>query len=280
MKYFFALLITGIICSACTKEIPLKEIYPFEGEKIVVNAYLIPSESISVHVTKTVSPYELGEFDVSLHDAEVELYEDGVLISEMIPDEDNFYITQENVYPAVGKQYHFKVSHPTLDDVQTIPECVPAAAVINSVELIEIDELLRIQFNFLDNVEDDAYSLTVLSIDSLNSERARLTDFSIFENNPILCGVRSFYFDDSCFDEPSVTLNIDLERTREHLEYENRSILVSFYTRTESNYQYEISRNQLEDFYGFGDPAALFSNVTGGYGAVTAYNLQEYIIEL
>lgn len=279
MKHIFLLLLLLSI-SACTKEAPLENIYPFEGEKIVVNAYLISSEPIKVQITKTVSPYKFEPSAVNLPDAEVELYEDNIYIGNMIPDADNFYITAENIYPVVGKYYYFKVSHTELDDVETIPERIPVAVSADEVELIEDDGQLAVRFSFTDGTEDEAYSILISAIDTLGEIRSSLGNYGVFENNPALCGVYSSYFDDYCIDVESVTLNIDLFKNREYLNNENFDVLVRFYTLTTSCYEYEISRSRLEDFEGFGDPAILFSNVTNGYGAVVAYDLYTETIEL
>jgi len=56
LKYLF---FTIIIFSACTKEIPFEEQFPFEGEKIVLFAQLTPDNIIKVSVSKSYGTFDL-----------------------------------------------------------------------------------------------------------------------------------------------------------------------------------------------------------------------------
>lgn len=282
MRHILFILFLILLTVACTKETPLEQIYPFEGEKIVVNASLTPTRTIRVHITKSVSPYESGIPDIILSDVEVELFEDGNSLGIMIPDTGNFYISSDSLYPVVGRAYHFEVRHPVLDNIETIPELVPPRTLVDTVTITELNGRLEANFMFTDLPPDNAYLLKIVHIGNVCEYGCNMITDSPFENNPLLCGVGFFYFDDDCISENTLSFSVNLNPDAlQYIVPEGDNILFSFYTISESLYQYKVSEEKYNNYIpGFGDPPIVFSNVIGGYGAVLAHNTDIRMIDL
>jgi len=282
MKYLFFTLTLVLLLLSCTKETPVEELYPFEGEKVVINASLTPTRTIRVHITKSISPYASGPQEIALVGAEVELYEDGNSLGLMVADTDNFYISPDSLYPAVGKSYQFEVRHPQLEDVETIPEFIPPLTMVDTIITTQVNGIPKVNFTFTDLPSDDAYVLRIVHIGNVCDFGCNMIMGNPFENHPLLCEAKYLYFDDDCISENTLSFSVSLDpNDLQYLVPEGDKIQFSFRTISEASYQYKISEEKYDNYTpGFGDPPIIFSNVIGGYGAVLAYNVDIRMIDL
>lgn len=286
MKILNYLIFLAIVLAACTKEIPFDEQFPFEGERIVLFAQLNPDSIVRISVSKSFATFDLLLPDeLLLPDARVELYEDNNLVETLIYTDSSFFVSANELRPVPGKSYHFKVSHPELDDAESMPETIPDFVPINDFDFYEQGGEMVLDFSFTDNGNQTNFYMV-----SFWGLRGDLGDYSIwhyFPENLFLqseteCSlINDNTFKDTCLNGETRQFSAirfdDVICPAEdwkdgRIFFTLRSISPAFYE--------DIKLRDGTPEPGFGVPPPTFTNVIGGYGTVLAYQEDVVIIEL
>jgi hypothetical protein len=176
--YFILALFGGSLLMSCESQGRLR--LPEHESKLVVNAIWYPGYPVWVHVSRSFSSYEtINPNELIIHDAEVELWKDGVslgilsYVDTLVQEPEPYispprYITvrygqyERPDIPAVeeGSIYQISVRHPEWDDVLAetyIPKPVPIDTV--SITLDAVNELdftgFTTTYHIIDSEFDD-----------------------------------------------------------------------------------------------------------------------------
>lgn len=282
MKTLKYLLFISLILFSCKKEIPYENQFPFEGEKIVLSAILNSDRIVQVSVSKSFPTSEamLPE-ELVLPNAQVELYEDNNLVETLEYTGNSFFISTSELRPAPGKSYHFKVSHPDLTDVESIPETIPDFVPINDFNFYEQNEEMVLDFSFTDDgSQTNFYQVSLWG----NRELGRWHYFpeNLFSQGDLGCSlVNDNTFKDVCLNGETksfTAIRFD-DRIFPAEDWEDGQIYFTLRSISSTFYENVKLRDGTPD-PGFGVPPPTFTNIIGGYGTVLAYNQDVVVIEL
>lgn len=284
LKYlFFAIMFIW----SCTKEIPYEEQFLFEGEKIVLFAQLTPDSIIEVSVSKSYATFEaLQPEEVELPNAQVELYEDNNLIELLEYTGNSFFVSVNELRPVSGKTYHFKVSHPDLTDVESIPEMMPDFVPINDFNFYEQGEEKVLDFNFTDDGnQSNFYKVDLWGYrgdDEYGYDIRQYYPENLFLQGDLSCSlVNDNTFKDVCLNGETKSFSAIRFDDRIFPAEDWKDGQIYFTLRSISPAFYEAVKGESNGVEpGFGVPPTTFTNVIGGYGTVLAYNEDVVIIEL
>ncbi len=288
MKYLYKkiLLFTLLIISACQREIPIEGTFDFEGEKIVVNAVLTPSEIINVHISRSTSPFvSTLTPDYNLSGANVELYKNGSFVEQMTYWQDGVYISPSDLLPQPNENYHFKVSHNDLETVETLPEEVPNPISLFDYYISEQNEQLTVHFSINDNPnKQNVYSIDIVGVTPETSRLGVGAGNLVNDDgtNCLFLYEEGEVFTDDCFlGNSTADFSVLLDKNRAYLIEREANIGITLKHLSATYDEYLSNQNDYYNYVpGFSDPPPLFSNVIGGYGAVLSYTVDEVVVEL
>ncbi len=285
MKILNYLLFLSIIIAACSKEIPYEEQFPFEGEKIVLFAELNPDSIVQVSVSKSFGTFEgVLPDSVTLPDAQVELYENNTFLEVLEYTDNSFFVSTNEFRPISGNSYHFKVSHPELDSIESIPETVPDFVPINDFNFYEEEGQALIDFNFTDDGNQvNFYTVELWGYSTFGSGFIwRYYPRNLFPQGDLSCSlINDNTFKDICLNGETKYFSAIRFDDEIFPAEEWRDGQIYFTLRSISSTFYEdIKLADSTPEPGFGVPPITFSNVTGGYGRVFAYSEDVVVIQL
>ncbi|NLF41732.1 MAG: DUF4249 domain-containing protein, partial [Bacteroidales bacterium] len=135
----FAILIL-LTTFSCKRDLDINP--PFEGEKLVINAFISTEEGINAHISYTTNP--VGEFLESkprnVEDARVLLFEENTLIAELQHQENGNYILplDDGFVPVAGKKYRIEAKSNKYGEAKSSEVLFPEAVTISYVGLEKI----------------------------------------------------------------------------------------------------------------------------------------------
>jgi hypothetical protein len=260
-----------------------KDIFPYEGPRIVCYGNIGNDRPIGVSLFLTLHPLDTATA-TPLQEAEVKLYVDGAFHEELVFQEGT-YVSPSGLIPQPGRTYHFTVQAPDLPGIGTLPVQLPDPPVIEGYSLhYESDSVkMSIELTIADPPEEGHYYSF-----SRNMYRAGLyidAGGNLPEDRlPVFGGLLS----DRLFNGASFQQVLYFNRVI--LIYENSipvtsiaadEIRVKVYSVSEHYERYFDSLPESGDFGGFLPPErAVYSNVQGGYGVVGAYAVSELSVGL
>lgn len=261
---------------SCSKEIDYP--IPYDGDKLVLLSFLGGESPVTAKITHSIAPTGYQEFDLTVKDASVNLYEDNEKVETLVYDTNRkIYKSPTSFIPRIGKSYHFEVSAETHPDIQT-------------EQVLLLPEPDVVDFTFEDNISLDGNNNAVGRLDIDFQDADSRTDYYSFEvigyhnnepyinilrsvNNDIegtdICDFDWTIFSDICFDGELYTLSLDISMGNSNgsNEVEFDYIDIHFNAISEGFYSYEKTIYEEEGFFTvFAEPAPLYSNVEGGYG--------------
>ncbi len=261
---------------SCSKEI---DNYPisYGADKLVLLSFLDTETSVTAKITHSIAPTGYHEYDLTVSNALVELYEENEKVETLVYDTNQkIYRSSINFIPQTGKNYHFKVSAEGYPDIQT-----EQVLMLSEPDVIDFTfegnigldynnaPVGRLDINFQDDVSKTDY-YTFDAIGYQNNEPYRYVLRSV--NNDIegtdVCDFDWTIFSDICFDGEVYTLSLDVAMG-DYSSDENLFEYVDIYFNaiSEGFYAYEKTLYEEEGFFTvFAEPAPLYSNVEGGYG--------------
>jgi hypothetical protein len=277
-----AILLMGIMCGACEKEIP------FEGDiavnKLVVNGLMQSDTVFSVHVSESLSVIDNGQL-MDVTNATVTILDDaGNTITTLQHAANGFYYGAPAVFPAIQQNYTIHAYSPGFTEVSSVSS-VPIASPIAKIDTgrtdyMDYDDVLEFIISIDDSGDSDnfyAIRLTGRSFyfdgtDTIwyESNLYYLTMDPVFDNNNRQSDFETFR--DYSFNGQSVMINLGLP------DYSNGSYTefrVYLYSLSESYYGFLSSRQLYTMANGdfFSQPVQVYSNINEGLGIWGGFSL-------
>jgi len=156
MKNHFALFLI-LLLSSCVHDVDI-EIGEFQ-QKMVINSIFNSSEAWSIKLTNSRNILDQDSQILPIEDASVIIIEsDTRKIFELIHQSDGIYTS--NALPEIGKKYELEVAHPDYG-VATAITSVPSSLELEAIDTATVEHegerSLRINFNILDNEEEENF---------------------------------------------------------------------------------------------------------------------------
>lgn len=282
------------ICFSCIKEIPIDTL-DFE-KRIVVNGLICPDSTFNIHVSSSVA---INDNIETIDNAHIEVYKNDIYIGTCSFSENGWY--QFSQTPSAGQNYKIVVSAPGYTSVSastSIPVQIPVdeftCKVLEGNDFENGSQNTNVVVGFQDeiNVENyyeiAFYSGDIKYYETLFGIRLSVSDASIQADGELNYSPKTYFFSDVLFSNNYKTVN--LRNFGGSYEGANGSVTnsplnIDFKMMSQEYYNFRRSwvihvfnantTNQTDDpinLLFLGDPVALYSNVSGGYGVFAGYN--------
>lgn len=291
-KYFFAILIVGILTS-CEKEIE------FDAEttesRLVVNA-LFNTDSLW-EIELSASKFILDTSTLKLiNDAQVSIEgSDGSIIA--LTNIGNGIYNSATEKPEIGKEYSLEVTHNKYDDVSAkseLPEIVDIISLELGNEIIfgQGESLKEILLTFKDDLGEDKYMIQIkaefwqyeydtITWQIFDSSLVKypiyfLTNSSVVDDNSGAknFGTSSMAFSDELFNGNTITIDLLVDGYYFDPNWGANQFFVSLSRISEDYYLYESSyQAYLSAQANFlAQPVQVYSNIQNGMGVFAGYS--------
>jgi hypothetical protein len=282
-----------LFLASCTKDLKKNYNINYDGDKIVLNGYIDPSEGCIVKVSKSISPssdVSIQAFEVT--DARVYLIEDGVVVTELKSTGKGLF-KSDGFTLKMGKKYAIKATAKALEPAESEAVTLPDSAQISNLTLRKdsisrLEELRIFNFRLTDNqvgqrnyfrlnmTDQDGkmVSYSYLSNSNINTIECEFDGY----NNPSHSGGFA-YFSDKCFDSSFFVADF----VAKYDKYTRRSTGLSLELTTTSKEFFDYSksiRQPFDIFSAFIEPQLLYTNIKNGYGVFYAQNAKRYTFNL
>lgn len=269
---------------SCEKAVDID--VPFETPKLVLNGFLNPDSSISVHVSK--SQFILDEAELqNITDATVRVYEEGQFLGDLKHKENGLY-KLEGIFPKAGKEYTIQAEKSGFASVKAQQTVLEAVTPLNlKMDTLQADEYgqsqVKIEFEVKDPAEEkNFYFIRIFekgigvfyTYEGDTIEEPYFNSPNLESPDPILesycptwngCGL---LISDDYFDGKSYRLKLIAKAYYSYRDTKNQEFYLVFYHVPESFYLFykTLENNRNTGDNPFAEPAKVFTNVEGGYG--------------
>jgi hypothetical protein len=288
MKKILFLLVINVLIGSCSKELTYDP--PFEGERLVVNGYILKNEILLkiTHSVKPVRDYSIDE-NLAVNGAIVTLFENDVAIGTLNEDGNGYYSLQfeDDARPTAGYRYKIKAYQNKFGEVSSESVVFPEQPDINILSFEEAgvhnhaySGLLSVQ------IPDLSTSQAYLSISAVNDMGNTLyiyryprSDANIyFENCEAFVGHTLIYSNSCGLSNTIMKFIVPLQSHLNSPLYD--SVTINIGLSSKEIYTYAKSYNDLSGLlYGFSEPPILYTNIIEGYGLFYAMNTFEYVVD-
>lgn len=289
-KYIYILLIAISLESCLSKELHLD--LPFDGQQLVIEGLITPSQVVQLSVLKTsaaLSRIEVDDFFVP--NATVLLYEEEELVEQLTHTSEGIYRSSQQFRPEVGKTYRVEVTAPNFPNASTpniiIPDTVPEFTwnFIDSVQGDFFDGILQLTFEDIANTNNN-YSLIIEGVTAtgLHPYISYISeDFTVLNPSCKLQDAAEINFIDACFQNSTVSLplltSIEVYENGGSVTLEQIRIVLR--NTSESYFLYKeylnLTLNADEPFV---EEPLTYTNIEGGFGVWGAYQERVIIVDL
>lgn len=299
-------LIACLIFSAACEKIIYFDVETYEG-KLVVNSFISPLIGSTANVSISTDPLADDSYPEYISDATIELYKNGVFISNYVYNDTLLsYTVDETVLSAhAGDVFTLIASAPGYDTVSaetTIPQQIEitdiriADTVLLQSEYVYYDSLgnpvyfdsipyYKFEIEFTDPAGENYYSLEVQYEDDISSG---IVCYST--NDPVYSVGDEFVFGSTSEDylfticDNSVFSDLTFENTKK--TFTLYALVIDGIFFPDAKYVFTL-RNIGTDYYKyysstilqqsnegdpFAQPVSIFSNIQGGFGVFAAYS--------
>jgi hypothetical protein len=295
IKKYIHLFSVIFLLVSCSKYIEFSP--PYEGDKIVINGYISPSEGAKIKLTHSINP--VGKYlhsdSLLVKDASAALYENGAKLIDLKYVGKGFYGLPSS--PAVnlfaGRKYKLIVHSELYGDAESEEITLPEQPEIKDFNFREIGEVYGSGsenglFSFSISEPNEKESCFSIEVITKNNESLyfqhypRIEGGNYFESCETYAGVMDVYSNECGFTNQvhQYTFGLSYDENRNILD-NYKSLTIRIGTVSRELYEYAKSYNQLDGLeYGFAEPPILKSNIKGGYGLFYARNSIKYEINL
>lgn len=299
-----------LLLSACEKTV-LFEVDTQEN-KLVLNSFVTAQGEAFADVSLSLDPLD-EDYPPAVSDASVQLFKNGVLISDYMYDVTSFRYTPLTPLapPSAGDVFKITASAPGKETI-TAETTMPSAVSISDVYIVDTvllesgyiyyDSLgnpifgdsipyYKIEIEFTDAPGNDNYNLVTNYTDEYGGVPTCFTtndpvytlgdefDFGSGDAYRTFCDVA--YFDDLSFNENKKTLTIYLLLINS-VFFPEAKYTITLQHLSPEYYKYITSSSLQSNTNGnpFAQPVSVYSNIEGGFGIFAAYNESAVEIEL
>lgn len=299
-KLLFTIAFAMVAFTGCEKAVDVD--VPFESPKLVLNGFMNPDSSFSVHVSK--SQFVLDEAELkNIPDATVRIYEGDRLLGEMVHQADGFYKLTD-IFPESGKTYTIQGEKAGFAAVNAKEKVLSPVTLSDlksdTIRMGEYGEIkVGHEFTLHDPADEKNYYLIGLMEKGLRKNYYgpyNGTDEPEWEWQPYSHQLRTDSADplleDFCvgYSGCGLLLTDDFIDGKTHRlklisttfnyqpdeEYQKDvSFVMTVYQIPESYYRYFKTLEQNENVRDnpFAEPAKVYSNIEGGYGIWSSLTL-------
>lgn len=281
------------VLSGCEKAVDVD--VPFEDPKLVLNGFMNPDSSFTVHVSKSQFVLDMAELK-NITDASVRIYEGDRLLGEMVHQTEGLY-RLEGVFPEPGKTYSIQAEKQGFNPVNATEKVLRAVILSDlKIDTVKVEDFGAIRMDYDFSLEDPAgeknYYLIGVTEKGMEkysegrfepgkepewkwrpysrTMRTESTD-PLLENYCLGYNGCGLLMTDEFIDGKAyrIKLKVDSYNSGYNQEY-NKDVetFLTVYQIPESYYRYIKTLEQNENVRDnpFAEPAKVFSNVEGGYG--------------
>ena len=262
--------------------------------QMVIHAYFNEGDSILImRVNESKGLLESIDRNAKFNDANVELFEDGILIQtfDTIPQDIstslrfNYIAISNGPIIKSGKEYELRVSHPDYPTL-TAKERLPANSTINSSQLIvnentgggfEAENTVKVNF---DNPlgEENYYEIGMVATDTFMMDTFSYEAYSYTTdlNAQVGYDYDKVLLSDENFDGKNYILSVDTYNSG------NAGLTMIWKEFSKGLYLYSKSIREHLDSQGFGffvEPVSVYSNVENGLGIFGLFRTKIFPVE-
>lgn len=274
MKFFIYISAAVLLLTSCEKYID------FDTEvtepKLVVNGVINPDSAFDIHISRSLSVIDNADLTI-VEDATVTILDQNGAIYEILAYEyDGHY--KGVLSPVHDEAYSIEVSAPEYETV-TASTAIPSLVDLSNVDTLGVEDVngyeeleLTITFQDIPN-ESNYYMLEVYAADIVGGQ-IYLNPMYI-RSDDVALGLEDYtdqvVFSDELFDGDERTVVIYVEDTRAWDDF----IEVRMTSITQELERYVRSHTAYERNFGnpFSQPVQVFSNIEGGFGIFTGYQV-------
>lgn len=265
IRYVLLLMLISMVSCDITKT--LDYFIPEYPQKVVIAGFIGLDTKAEVFVNTSHQPLSLEED--SIYEAEVSLFEDGVLVKNLIRNNESIYVS-EGFIPKLGKAYEISTFIDGFPNAISELEAIPFPVKVDSVNyLLNMEQEVLIRLYFKDPPIKNFYA--VKFIRSYNDTLVAKSDvvYKIF--NP------SVVFNDKLFNSQNHTyerkLSFAAGRVNNKPLYYNH-IDVILFSITESGYNFfkDLDESDYTNGDMFTTSTQIRSNIINGYGIFVGYS--------
>lgn len=265
IKYILILILFFIVACDITRTVDYD--IPLSENKIAITGFIGLDNKAEVFISTSHQPLSLDED--SIYEAEVSLFEDGVLIKNLTRNNESIYVS-DGFNPKLGKTYVISAVIDGFPDAISELEIIPSPVRLDSVRyLLNMEREVLISMYFKDPPLKNYYAVKIIR--SYNDTLVAKADavYKIF--NP------SVVFEDKLFNSQRYTyerkLSLAAGRFSNKSLYYNH-IDVILYSITESGYRFfkDLDESDYTNGDMFTTATQIRSNIINGYGIFAAYS--------
>ncbi|MFY9153613.1 MAG: DUF4249 domain-containing protein [Prolixibacteraceae bacterium] len=292
VRKYIQLLLFTILLVSCTKYIEYSP--PYEGDKIVINGYISPTEGAKIKITHSINP--VGNYlwadSLLIKDASAALYENGIKLIDLKYGGKGYYGLPDSptVNLIAGHKYKLVVQSELYGKAESEEITLPEQPVINDFKFGETVKIYGVEYGIFSfsisepNKKDTYFLLDAVTKnnESLFFRRYPWKDGEIyFESCQAYIGVLSVYSNECGFTNQEHSYALQIKYYDRNSNYYYKPIIIRIGTVSRELYEYAKNYSQLEGIeLGFAEPPILKSNIKGGYGLLYGSNIVSYNIEL
>lgn len=287
-----SILLLAVMISSCEQVVDMK--MPDYKPVLVVNSIFEADSAASVRVIYSRSILDTASLK-SIITAKVELYENEVLLGQMIPGMDKSY-TLPGFTAKEGRKYQLKVSQTTFGDVTALTECPLTVSVLSTSTTLGAGKdhnnemLAKATVTFRDPAEENYYFMTInedrrdtIPLDSVNyivyesSSPVYLTNIGGGDEEHFVNG--GYLISDEFFNGKDQTVSLYFG---EYLMRDSSNQLtLNFQTLSEDYFKYLKTYNlqQMTSGNPFAEPARVYSNISNGLGIFGGTTVRKFTLK-
>jgi Domain of unknown function (DUF4249) len=278
---------------SCLKDTKKKYTIDYEGDKIVINGFIDPTEGCVVNVSKCVSSsnmVSLADFEVL--NPRVYLIENGIVVRELKSMGKGLF-KSDSLVVQIGKNYAIRASANQLETVESETVIIPDSAHVSNLTMAK-DSLSfstkRRIFNFkltdrqigqrnffrLNLRDQNERVIGYKYLDGLNINTVEC-DFNDYDN--ITSGGSFTYFSDKCFDNNFIIADYIAQYSSSRTDL----VTLTFEVTGTSKEFFDYCKSIQQPFgreRAFLEPQSLYTNIKNGYGIFYAQNAKKYTFKL
>jgi hypothetical protein len=287
-----------IAAGACRRDIDYDLAY--EGDRLVVNGLISPQQTAAVSVSRSNAPSGQAPPDLSVTGATVLLYENAVLLEQLVHGQRGQYASPSGFKPRAGNAYFVQVTAPGLPPAQTALARVPNALQLESYSyrtglnsyLNPSEPAAEVEITLLDSAQTaDYYQVEIAAL--YNGVARGVSTWLVGETEEagqpcVRLNNSSVTYRDDCFNGTTYrsiigveTRGIVLQNGQEPVEVDYQRLRVRV-RRISADYYRYLETTDLNEGIGlaFFEPTFQHANVEGGFGIWAAANEQELVFNL
>jgi hypothetical protein len=253
---------------------------PDHKPSIVINSVIDPTEKFQVHLSKSLGSLDSAPLS-NIDNAEVEVYENDVLIEKLKFEESGIY-SSSTINAKLGRNYKIVAKAAPFDDanaVARIPEPVSIESIVFK-DSAYVDLNMGVKSSISFTIKDPSaiknyYQVELFQTDSTFSDK---NPIFFTPKDPVIEADGFSYFTDSHFNGKNYKFEMEFYSygnysfdpiTGEYIPDNGKHyFIMEFSTISREYYLYKTSYDKqfINSFNPFAEPVQVFSNVNNGYG--------------